>query len=178
MCSYANAHSGLNHTHGFGEGLAHPFSGLDHLAAMAAVGMWAAQQGGKAVWAVPATFVCALAAGAGLSMTGMTLPLVEPGIVASVLVLGLLIAAAIRLPLAMSSSLVALFALQHGYAHGVEMPQMASGLQYGVGFVCASVLLHLSGVGLAGVIARYVHPKAVRLLGGGIAAAGLYLSVV
>lgn len=175
-CSVADAHMGSNHVHGFGDGFSHPFTGLDHLAAMLAVGMWAAQRGGRSMWALPASFVGMLAIGAGLALGGVSVPMVEPGIVASVLVLGLMIAFAARLPSAISVAVVGVFALFHGYAHGLEMPESALGLMFGAGFVSASVMLHVAGIGLAGMVAKHLHPKLIQAAGGVIAAAGVYLS--
>ena len=131
--SLALAHPGHGPATGLANGLAHPLTGMDHLCAMIAVGLWAAQRGGKALWAVPLTFVSMMTLGAIIGMGGHPLPFVEQGIAASVLILGILIAAAIRLPVAASAILVGLFALFHGYAHGAEMPGTASGLLYGFG---------------------------------------------
>jgi urease accessory protein len=166
----ASAHTGSHTVTGFADGLAHPLLGLDHLLAMIAVGLWAAQQGGRALWAIPAAFVGPMALGGGLALTGLTLPHVEAGIAASVLVLGLLIAT--RRPWAVTAgmTLAAVFALFHGYAHGLEMPQAASPLRYAMGFVLATVFLH--GVGIAGSL---IGRQGMRLAGMGIAAAGLAL---
>src|SRR3989338_2858962 len=122
--SFAYAHAGIGEASDFLHGLAHPAGGLDHVCAMLAVGLWAAQMGGRSVWAVPLTFVSVMALGGALPMLGVSLPFVEPGIVLSVLLPGVLIAASIRLPLWLSSSAVGLFALWHGHAHGAEIPAM------------------------------------------------------
>ena len=108
-------------------------------------------------------------------MAAVSIPFVEPGIVASVLVLGVLIAAAVRLPLPASVLLVGMFALFHGYAHGAEMPGSASGLAYGLGFVAATASLHLSGIGLGLLAQRFGSARLVRYAGGAIAAYGVYL---
>ncbi|MEI7842449.1 MAG: HupE/UreJ family protein [Gallionellaceae bacterium] len=142
----AFAHVGAGATHGFAHGAFHPFMGLDHLLAMVAVGLWATQLGGKAVWFVPLTFVSVMALGGLLGMAGIPLPFVELGILSSLLIFGLLIATAARLPLIASSGLVALFAVFHGFAHGAEMPQNASGLNYAMGFILATVTLHIVGI--------------------------------
>jgi urease accessory protein len=165
----ASAHSG-DHTTvtGFSGGLAHPLQGLDHLLAMIAIGLWAAQQGGRATWAVPAAFVGAMALGGGLAWSGIALPQVETAIALSVLVLGLLVAIRRRWALAAGMAIAAAFALFHGYAHGLEMPQAASPVLYGLGFVLATACLH--GVGIAGsLIGRY----AMQAAGVGIAVSGL-----
>ena len=158
-------------------GIAHPFSGLDHMLAMLAVGLWAAMLGGRAVWAVPASFVATMIAGFGLALAGISLPFVEPAILASVMVLGLLVAASVRVPVAGGPALVAVFALFHGQAHGSELG-LADRAPYLLGFAAATILLH--GAGLA--LGRLVVPAAgsgdrigglaVRALGAGIAAIG------
>ena len=159
---------------GFAAGLSHPLFGADHLLAMVAVGLWAAQLGGRAIWQVPAAFVVALAAGALLAFAGVGLPVVEPGIMASVLVLGLLVAGAVRLPAAASMALVGLFALCHGHAHGAEMPAAANPPLYGLGFLLATAVLHALGLALGFVAARQAAPAAARYAGAAIAAAGLW----
>src|SRR5579863_3698485 len=111
---------------GLTAGFAHPLSGLDHVLAMVAVGLWAAQLGGRALWLVPASFVGFMTLGGALGMAGVHLPMVEAGILASVLILGILIAAAAQLPLAASVAVTGLFAIFHGHAHGTEIPLAAS----------------------------------------------------
>ncbi len=155
LCVYAallpvaEAHTFGAHGAGLAAGLAHPFIGLDHLLAMIAVGIWAGQLGGRAVWIVPLTFLSVMAAAAGLGSLGFALPLVEPAIACSVLVLGLLIAGSVRLSTFAGAGLVGLFAVFHGYAHGLELPQAASPVLYGLGFVLATTLLHGLGIGFA-----------------------------
>jgi len=173
--SLAQAHPNHGPASGLFAGLAHPLSGLDHLAAMVAIGLWAAQRGGRALWAVPLAFVGVLIFGALLGQGGVALPFAEQGIAASVLILGILIAAAWRLPLAASLAVVGLFALFHGYAHGAEMPATASGLAYGAGFVAATVALNLFGIGLGLAAKQLATEKMLRYAGGAVAACGLYL---
>jgi urease accessory protein len=174
--SLAQAHPGApGHTHGFSNGILHPLTGLDHICAMIAVGLWAAQRGGRALWLVPATFVSVMIAGGILGMGHAGIPYVEQGIAASVLVLGVLIAAAVRLPVVASAAIVGLFALFHGYAHGAEMPATASGLAYGIGFVIATASLHLCGIGLGLLAKRFASANLIRYAGGAIAACGVYL---
>ena len=175
--SLTYGHVGVSETSGFAHGFAHPLTGLDHIAAMVAVGLWAAQRGGRAVWVVPLTFVSVMAVSGFLGTLGVPIPFVEPGIVASVLVLGVLIAAAVRLPLVASSLIVGLFAIFHGYAHGAEMPATASGLVYGAAFVVATGLLHCVGIGLGLLAGRLGSPRFVRYAGGATAALGVYLAV-
>lgn len=177
----AQAHIGHDIGHGeaigFMHGLEHPISGLDHILAMVAVGLWAAQLGGHAVWSVPLTFVGVMALGGVLGITGVTIPFVEQGIIASDLLLGGLVLMATRLPLVASISIVGLFAIFHGYAHGAEMPKEAIALQYAAGFMVATAALHLSGVGVAMLMNKLFQDRLVRLAGGGIILGGIYVLI-
>ncbi|PWC36075.1 HupE/UreJ family protein [Azospirillum sp. TSO35-2] len=148
----AAAHPGHAADAMFLQGFLHPLSGIDHLLTMVAVGVWAAQNGGRAVWLLPAAFVAMLAGGAALGMAGVELPAVEAGIAASVAVLGLLVALNKRVPVIAGMALVGAFAVLHGHAHGAEMPEAAQPLLYGLGFIVSTVLLH--GVGIAIGMAR------------------------
>jgi urease accessory protein len=169
----ASAHTGNHLVTGFTSGLTHPLSGLDHLLAMIAIGLWAAQQGGRALWAVPAAFVGAMVLGGGLAWAGWSLPLAESGIAASVLVLGLLVTTQRQWTLTTGMVIAAGFAVFHGYAHGLEMPQAASPALYAFGFVLATVALH--GTGIAGGL---LGRRAMQLAGIGIAATGAALLVL
>jgi urease accessory protein len=168
----ASAHPG-HMAAGFAGGLAHPFLGLDHLLAMIAIGLWAAQQGGRALWAVPAAFVGAMVLGGGLAWAGLPLPQAETGIAASVLVLGLLIATQRQWAVTAGMAIAAGFAIFHGYAHGMEMLQATSPALYALGFILATVSLH--GVGIAGSL---LGRRAIRMAGIGIAATGAALLVI
>ncbi len=128
-------------------GLSHPLYGIDHILAMVAVGLCAALTGGRAVWMVPAAFVSAMGAGFLLVLAGLSLPFVEPAILASVVALGLLVATAVKPPVGAGMAVVAVFALFHGHAHGGEVGA-ATHLEYGIGFAAATVLLHLVGIGI------------------------------
>jgi urease accessory protein len=128
-------------------GFSHPLFGLDHILVMVAVGLWAAVIGGRALIVVPAAFVSTMVVGYLLSLTGLELPFVEPIILSSVVALGLLVAAAIRLPVAAGAVLVGLFALFHGYAHGGELG-IAAALPFGIGFTITTALLHAAGIGI------------------------------
>ncbi|MBN9243704.1 MAG: HupE/UreJ family protein [Mesorhizobium sp.] len=143
----AQAHVGAGATSSFAAGFAHPLSGLDHMAVMVAVGLWAALKGGRALWAWPAAFVGVMLAGGGLGLLGVPVPFVEPGILASVVALGLLVALAVDVPVWAGALVIGLFALLHGHAHGTEVPETAAGLEYMAGFALATALLH--GVGIA-----------------------------
>ena len=171
----AEAHTFGSQGAGLIAGLTHPFVGLDHLLAMIAVGIWAGQLGGRAVWLIPLTFVSVMAAAATLASFGLLLPLMEPAIACSVLVLGLLIAGSVRLPTSLGALLVGLFAVFHGYAHGLELPQAASPILYGAGFVLATALLHGIGIGFARNSRQ--HKMLQRIAGYSlIAASGLLLA--
>jgi len=145
----ASAHPLSLHGAGLGAGLCHPLLGLDHLLAMVAVGMWAVHAAGRRAWIIPLSFVLATAAGGALAMFGTHLPMVEPGIAVSVIVLGLLLAFAIKLPTIAGASLVALFAIVHGHAHGLELPLAASPWMYSIGFLATTASLHVLGMFLA-----------------------------
>jgi urease accessory protein len=157
------------------QGFAHPFSGLDHILAMVAVGLWAAQIGRRALWLLPLAFPLAMAAGGLLGMGGVAVPGIETGIGASVAVLGLLIALAARPALPIAIALVALFAVFHGHAHGTELPVAASPALYGLGFVAATTVLHLIGLGIGQILQLPRGQLLVRAGGAGIAAAGVIL---
>ncbi|MDP2546462.1 HupE/UreJ family protein [Oceanobacter sp. 4_MG-2023] len=173
----AMAHTG-HETSGLMAGLSHPFTGLDHLLAMVAVGLWAAQMGGKAIWQLPLAFIATMALGAGLSMAGMTVPFVESGILASVIAAGLLVAFAARFNLLLCTALTAAMAMFHGVAHGAEMPLAASGLGYMSGFMLATLVLHLAGIALIKAGKPALATLVARVAGGSIAAGGLVLAVM
>lgn len=160
----------------FMAGFSHPLFGLDHILVMVAVGLWAAQIGGRALWIVPSAFVGTMALGFGLALAGIGLPFVEPAILASVVALGLLVAMAVKLDTVASAAIVAVFALFHGHAHGGELGS-AGAFQFGVGFVIATALLHVAGIALGLGIARASGGAVVsRIIGGLTAAAGLLLA--
>ncbi len=176
----ADAHVLSNGPGGVLQGLAHPFSGLDHVLVMVAVGLWAAHLGGHARWLVPASFVAVMAIAGGLGMAGTSLPYLETGIAMTVVALGALIFARVRMATAVGMAAVGSFALLHGLAHGLEAPDMA-GLAYGAGFVTATAILHGIGLGfgLATMRREGALPNIVTRLGGGVAiAAGIVLMVV
>jgi len=159
----------------FSAGFAHPFSGIDHLLAMLAVGLWAAQNKRSAMWVLPLAFPLMMVVGALLAFAGLEFPAAETGIAASVAVLGLLIAFAVKMPLWSSTLVVSLFALFHGYAHGSELPHGSSAAMYGLGFVLATALLHAAGLGIGLFAGKQMADKVVRIGGIGIAAVGAYL---
>ena len=173
----AQAHTGVGPAAGFLAGVAHPIFGADHLLAMVAVGLWAALLGGRAMWLVPAAFVGVMVAGGALAMAAVGLPLVEVMIVASVMALGGLVAARVKVSAAVGMAIVAAFALFHGHAHGMEMPANVSGLLYFAGFALATASLHGLGLAIGLLAGRLREGVAVRAAGGAIAAAGVLLLV-
>lgn len=173
LCLFAGtafAHTGGHAVTGFVSGLTHPLMGLDHLFAMIAIGLWAAQQGRQMRLAVPAAFVGVMILGVMLAWSGFALPHVETAIALSVLVLGLLIIAGRQWTVEAGVAIAAGFALFHGYAHGQEMPLAASPESYSLGFVLATLGLH--GLGIVGGL---LDRSGMQAAGTGIAAAGLAL---
>jgi len=171
----AMAHTGHG-LDGLAAGFAHPFHGVDHLLAMIAVGAWAAQQGGRAVWALPAAFVGVMALGGVFGFAGFALAGTESVILASVLVLGAVVAAAAKLPLAIAAPLVGAFALFHGLTHGAELPDAANAPAYAAGFVAATMLLHAAGITLASALRGRTPRLALRALGAAQVGAGVLLA--
>jgi urease accessory protein len=166
----AYAHLVAVHGKGWRAGLEHPFSGIDHIVAMVAVGLWAAQIGRNAIWAMPTVFLLTMVGGALVSFAGFALPGIEDGVALSVAVLGVLLAVAARPGPATAAILVGGFGFFHGYAHGAQMPQSATPLLYGLGFIAATALLQLLGIGLGlgaqSPIGRATMPIAAALIVG------------
>jgi urease accessory protein len=181
MAGAAQAHAGTGLPGGFLSGFEHPFSGLDHLLAMVSVGLWGAFLGRPLIYLLPVIFPTVMAGGAVLAMVGLRLPPVEIGIALSVLVLGGCIAFAVKAPVWAASLIVAAFALFHGYAHGKELPSAADPVGYAAGFVLATGLLHVLGIGIGTFNERPGGVIATRTAGGLIALMGawfLYRAVV
>lgn len=171
------AHPGVAPATGFMGGVGHTIGGVDHCLSMIAVGLWAAQIGGRALWVVPCTFVGVMVAGSILGMAGVAVPFVEEGILVSVLVLGILVAGAFRMSIACSSLVVGLFAFLHGHAHGTEMSGAPGAISYLVGFSLAAAMLHLLGMGVSTLMHRLNLQPVNRCIGATIAFAGLMLAV-
>ncbi len=164
--SLAAAHSESGIIGGFESGFLHPLTGLDHIVAMVAVGLWGAFLGQPAVWLLPVLFPIVMALGGAAGILGIPLPHVEIGIALSGIVLGLMVALAARPPLWVAAVLVGFFAVFHGHAHGTELPNAANPATYAAGFVLATGMLHLSGIAF-GLLTRWrVGLVAVR--GGGV----------
>lgn len=172
--------TGVPHDHSsFMGGFLHPFAGFDHILVMVAVGLWAAQLGGKALFAVPLSFVLSMAIGFILAINGFHLPFVEPVILASVVAIGLFAAMSIHLPLMPAIFVVGAFALFHGFAHGSELGN-AEAYAYGFGFSLATALLHATGIAIGLGAGRFFGQtnglKATRLGGILTTIAGVYLA--
>lgn len=167
------AHEGAGITGGFSSGFMHPLLGWDHVVAMVAVGLWGAFLGKPSIWILPVVFPLVMAFGGALGVMGVPLPAVETGIAMSAVVLGAMVAIAARPPIWVAAVVVGAFAIFHGHAHGTELPGAANALAYSVGFVIATGLLHLTGIGF-GLLVRWPAGKiAVQAGGGMIALAGM-----
>jgi urease accessory protein len=170
----ALAHQDVGQAAGFLAGLMHPVSGLDHVLAMVAVGLWGAVLEAPAIWVLPVAFPVVMAFGGLLGLLGVPLPGGEIGIALSAVVLGAAVLAELRPPLWVATIIVAFFAIFHGHAHGRELPEGTSAQLYSLGFVMATGLLHAVGI-LLGLLHRWsVGRQAVRAAGGGVALAGLF----
>jgi urease accessory protein len=170
----AFAHTQAGEAIGLMSGLKHPVSGLDHVLAMIAVGLWGAQLGAPAIWVLPVAFPMVMAIGGMLGLLGVPLPGMEIGIAASAILLGAVVMTELRPPPALAAVLVAFFAIFHGYAHGHELPGGESALLYSIGFVVATGCLH--GVGIAiGIVQRWNWGQRVlRVAGAAIMLAGVF----
>jgi urease accessory protein len=170
----AFAHVQSGQAAGFVTGFLHPVSGLDHVLAMVAVGLWGAQLGAPAIWLLPITFPIVMALGGFLGLLGVPLPGVEVGIAASAILLGAAVMTERRPPLYAAAALVGFFAVFHGYAHGTELPAGQSALLYSLGFVMATGCLHAIGIAI-GAVHRWPTGRIVlRIAGGGVGLAGLF----
>jgi urease accessory protein len=169
----ALAHTEGGISGGFISGFSHPILGWDHVVAMVAVGLWGAFLGSPAIWILPVVFPLIMAVAGALGVLGVPLPAVETGIAASSVVLGMLIALAVRAPLWMAAIVVGAFAVFHGHAHGTELPSAASPISYSIGFVLATGLLHLLGIAFGLLVGRPGGAVAVRAGGAAIAVAGV-----
>ncbi len=172
----ALAHTQADGGAGFVTGLLHPLAGIDHVLAMLAVGMWGAQLRGQAIWVLPIAFPLLMSLGAVAGILGLPMPAIEPGIVLSVIALGAVIAGNLRPPLMGAAALVSVFALFHGYAHGVELPRLSEALPYCIGFVVATGLLHLCGIAFGLVTHLPRGLLLLRVAGATIAVSGLALA--
>ena len=176
----SSAHTGAGTAFSIQSGFLHPLGGLDHLLAMFAVGLLAAQLFGHAIWLVPGAFVSMMAAGALVGFAGIGIPGVEFGIVISIVAIALPVAFALGMPTAPATAYVGFFAILHGYAHGAELPAGADAAPYVAGFALATILIHGAGVGFGlacGRLAARPRGYALRIAGGVVAIAGIGISV-
>jgi urease accessory protein len=173
LAAPALAHTGHEYGGGFISGFAHPILGWDHVAAMVAVGLWGAFLGAPSIWILPIVFPLVMAFGAVLGILGVPIPAVETGIALSALVLGLMIALAVRAPIWVSAVVVGLFAIFHGYAHGTELPVSANVFAYAIGFVLATGMLHMIGIAFGLLVKWPAGRIAVRGADGVISLAGV-----
>lgn len=170
----AFAHVQKGEAVGFLTGFKHPLSGLDHVLAMVAVGLWGAQLGAPAVWLLPVAFPMVMALGGMLGLIGVPLPGIEYGIAASAILLGAAVMFELRPPLALAATLIGVFAIFHGHAHGTELPPGQSALLYSLGFVMATGLLHAVGIGIGTVHRWNWGQRFLRLAGAGVTVGGLF----
>ena len=172
VASFATAHTGEGINNGFQSGFWHPIMGWDHVVAMVAVGLWGAFLGAPAIWLLPVVFPLVMAFGGAMGMIGIPLPAVETGIALSGIVLGLLVLFAVKAPLWAASILVGVFAIFHGHAHGTELPNAFSPYGYAAGFVIATGLMHVIGIGIGFLTRSSFGTYVVRATGAVIAAVG------
>jgi len=170
--AFAHAQPGV--AAGLLAGLAHPVSGLDHVLAMVAVGLWGAQLGTPAIWLLPVAFPLMMAMGGMLGLMGLPLPGIEYGIAASAILLGAAVMLVARPPLGLAAALVAFFAIFHGHAHGTELPPGHSALAYSMGFVMATGGLHAAGIGIGTAQEWGWGQKLLRVAGAVVAAGGIF----
>jgi urease accessory protein len=169
----ALAHTQGGEATGLLSGLRHPVSGLDHILAMVAVGLWGAQLGRPALWLLPVTFPMVMAFGGMLGLMGLALPGIEIGIAVSAIILGVMVGWEARPRLWVAAAVVGFFAIFHGHAHGAELPAGADALLYSIGFVVATGCLHAAGIGI-GLIHRWpVGKVALRAAGVAVALGGV-----
>ncbi len=167
----ASAHVQEGAAVGLLTGFLHPLSGLDHVLAMIAVGLWGAQLGSPGIWLLPVAFPLVMALGAMFGLMGVPLPGIEYGIAASAILLGAAVMFEVRPPLAVAALLVGFFAIFHGHAHGTELPPGQSALLYSMGFVIATGCLHASGIGI-GTVHRWSWGQVLLRVAGGVVAMG------
>ena len=171
--SSAFAHVEHGQAAGFITGLHHPWSGLDHVVAMIAVGLWGAQLGSPAIWVLPVTFPMVMSMGAMMGLLGIPLPGIEIGIGLSAVLLGAMVLGEVRPKMIIAAALIGFFAIFHGHAHGTELPAGQSGMLYSMGFVIATGCLHAMGIAL-GLVHRWPAGKfALRGAGAFIAVMGV-----
>ncbi|MGB0085175.1 MAG: HupE/UreJ family protein [Rhodomicrobiaceae bacterium] len=174
VAGQAQAHVIQEGAGGFGSGFEHPLTGPDHFLAMFAVGLWGAQMGGRQIWTLPVTFPLIMVLGGIAGIVGIPLFGIETGIALSIMTLGLAIALMWRPAEWIALLLISVFAICHGYAHGAELPNAADPADFAIGFVLATGMIHLLGIGVGLVLSRPFDGRLVRTLGAAVAVAGIY----
>jgi len=165
LVSSALAHTGVGQTDSFTSGIAHPLNGLDHILVMITVGLWGVLAGGRAIWVWPMAFVGTMLAGFAAATVGLQIPFVEPAISSSIIILGLLVALAIKAPVWLGAAITGLFAFFHGHIHGTEATAVGL-VPYAAGFAFATAALHAAGIGLGLFAERSIGKLALRAMGG------------
>jgi urease accessory protein len=174
LLSPALAHTGVGDVGSFTSGVAHPLGGTDHILAMIAVGLWAVLAGGRAIWVWPLTFVVTMLAGFAVASSGLPMPLVEPAISLSVVILGLFVALAVKAPFGLGAAIAGLFAFFHGHAHGAEATAVGL-IAYATGFALATAGLHAAGIAVGVFVEASIGRAALRAIGGAQVLGGLAL---
>jgi urease accessory protein len=172
--SPAFAHAQKGEAVGFLTGFLHPISGVDHVLAMIAVGLWGAQLGSPALWLLPVAFPMVMAVGGLLGLMGVPLPGIEYGIALSAILLGAAVMFELRPPLGIAAALVGFFAIFHGHAHGTELPAGQSAVLYSIGFVIATGCLHAVGIAIGGIHRWPWGQKLLRAAGALVSMGGLF----
>jgi urease accessory protein len=170
----AMAHVESGEAGGFMSGVTHPISGLDHVLAMVAVGLWGAQLGSPAMWMLPIAFPMMMAVGGMLGLIGVPVPGVEVGIAVSGIVLGVMVLGEVKTPLTAAMILVGIFAIFHGHAHGTELSEGQNAMLYRIGFVISTGTLHAVGIGIGTIHRWNVGQVLLRAAGGIVMLGGLY----
>lgn len=176
LVSPALAHTGLGQTDSFTSGIAHPLHGVDHVLVMLTVGVWGVVAGGRAIWVWPMSFVATTLAGFTAANLGLQVPFVEPAIWSSIIILGLLVALAVKAPVWLGAAMTGLFAFFHGHVHGTEAAS-ATLIPYITGFALATAGLHAVGIGLGLFAERSIGKVALRAIGGLTVLGGIALVV-
>jgi urease accessory protein len=165
LVSPAFAHTGLGQTNSFASGVAHPLHGADHILVMITVGLWGVLAGGRAIWVWPMAFAGTMLAGFAAATFGLQVPFVEPAIASSIIILGLLVALAIKAPIWLGATIAGLFAFFHGHVHGTEVTAVGL-IPYAAGFALATAALHVAGIGLGLFAEGSIGKVALRAMGG------------
>jgi len=174
LISPALAHTGVGQANSFTSGIAHPLNGADHILVMITVGLWGVLAGGRAIWVWPMAFVGTMLAGFAAATFGLQMPLVEPAIWSSIIILGLLVALAVKAPVWVGAVITGLFAFFHGHVHGTEATAVGL-VPYAAGFTLATASLHAVGIGLGLSAEGAIMKLALRAMGGLAALGGILL---